>query len=85
MRRSDERILAMHQGTLPRPAALKEQVLAHEEGRPCDQAALAASIRQSVRELVAKQVAVGIDLVNDGEQSKSGFQYYARGKAVLIR
>ena len=49
MRRSDERILAMHQGTLPRPAALKEQVLAHEEGRSCDQAALAASIVPSCK------------------------------------
>lgn len=80
MKSSTDRILTTHQGTLPRSAALKEQVIAHEEGRPCDEAALAASIRQAVRELVRKQTDVGIDLVNDGEQSKSGFQYYARAR-----
>ncbi len=78
MKRSGDRILVTHEGTLPRAAALKEMVLAREEGRPVDEAALGASIQGAVRELVAKQRAIGIDLVNDGEQSKSGFQYYAR-------
>jgi 5-methyltetrahydropteroyltriglutamate--homocysteine methyltransferase len=78
MKRSTDRILVTHQGTLPRAAELKEKVLAKEEGRPYDEAELAAALRNAVRELARKQTEIGIDLVNDGEQSKSGFQYYAR-------
>ena len=78
MKRSDERFLVTHQGTLPRTPELREMVVAKEEGKPYDETALSAGIRDAVRELVAKQREIGIDLVNDGEQSKSGFQYYAR-------
>jgi 5-methyltetrahydropteroyltriglutamate--homocysteine methyltransferase len=80
MKRSNERILSTHQGTLPRSAELKDKVTAKEEGRPCDEAELESAVRQAVRELVRRQTDVGIDLVNDGELSKSGFQYYARAR-----
>ena len=65
---------------MPRSAELKEQVVAREEGRPCDEAALAAAIRQSVIEVARKQVEIGVDIINDGEHAKSGFQYYARAR-----
>ena len=78
MRRSNERILVTHQGTLPREQALREMVIAKEDGKPVDEAALASRLRSAVAEVVRTQIETGIDFVNDGEQAKSGFQYYAR-------
>jgi len=78
MKRSEERILVTHQGTLPRAADLRDMVVAKEEGRAYDEATLSERISGAVKDLVRQQVDTGIDLVNDGEQSKSGFQYYAR-------
>ena len=78
MQRSTERILVTHQGTLPRDPDLRDMVVAHEDGKPVDEAQLATRIKSAVADIVKKQIETGIDLVNDGEQSKSGFQYYAR-------
>lgn len=78
MNRSTNRILVMHQGTLPREQALREQVVAKEEGKQYDAAALDAGIKRAVNALVDQQARTGIDYVNDGEQSKSGFSYYIR-------
>jgi 5-methyltetrahydropteroyltriglutamate--homocysteine methyltransferase len=80
MKPAPGRIRVTHQGTLPRSPELKEQVTAREEGRAHDAAALEQAISQSVRELVKKQTGLGVDFVNDGEHSKSGFQYYARAR-----
>ena len=78
MKRSTDRILVTHQGTLPRAPELREMVVAKEEGQPYDEGALQAGIKSAVNALVQRQLETGIDLVNDGEQAKSGFQYYAR-------
>jgi len=80
MKRSTERILVTHQGTLPREQDLREMVAAKEEGRPYDGPALAQRLRRAVAELVERQVEAGVDFVNDGEQAKSSFQYYARSR-----
>ncbi len=80
MKKSNERILATHQGTLPRDPELRELVLARDAGKPHDAAKLDARLKTVVREMVGKQRSLGIDLVNDGEQSKSGFQYYTRSR-----
>ena len=80
MNRSTDRILVTHQGTLPRDPELRELVLSRDAGKPYDPGRLAARLGAVVGELVRKQRAIGIDLVNDGEQSKSGFQYYARSR-----
>jgi 5-methyltetrahydropteroyltriglutamate--homocysteine methyltransferase len=78
MKRSTDRILVMHQGTLPREQELRDMVVAKEQGKPYDEAALASGIKSAVERLVDEQVRSGIDIVNDGEQSKSGFSYYVR-------
>jgi 5-methyltetrahydropteroyltriglutamate--homocysteine methyltransferase len=80
MKRSTDRILVTHEGTLPRPAELREQVLSRELGKPHDAAKLDATIQSAVRDVVRKQADIGIDLVNDGEQSKSNFSYYVRSR-----
>jgi 5-methyltetrahydropteroyltriglutamate--homocysteine methyltransferase len=76
MQHSTRRILTTHAGSLPRPADLLEMLAAKEQGRPVDEAARAARLPGAVREIVEKQVALGIDIVDDGEYSKPSFVTY---------
>lgn len=78
MKRSTERILTTHAGSLPRPDDLREMLVAKEEGRPYDKEAFAQRVRSAVAEVVERQIASGIDIVNDGEESKRSFTTYAR-------
>jgi 5-methyltetrahydropteroyltriglutamate--homocysteine methyltransferase len=80
MRRSTERFLTTHTGSLPRPDDLIRMMFAKEEGVPVDAAALAARVRAAVEEVVQKQVAAGIDLVNDGEMSKPSYATYVKDR-----
>jgi 5-methyltetrahydropteroyltriglutamate--homocysteine methyltransferase len=74
MRRSTERILVSHAGTVPRPADLQELRAAG----PDKQREYEARLPSAVKEVVARQAEVGIDIVNDGELSKSNFTNYVR-------
>ena len=76
MQRSSERILTTHVGSLPRPPDLLEAVSAMEQGEPVDEAAHAARLRGAVREIVRKQVELGIDVIDDGEFGKPSFVSY---------
>jgi 5-methyltetrahydropteroyltriglutamate--homocysteine methyltransferase len=76
MQHSTHRILTTHAGSLPRPADLLEMLAAREQGRPVDEAARAARLPGAVKEIVEKQVALGIDIVDDGEYSKPSFVTY---------
>src|SRR5262249_945813 len=67
MKHSTERILVSHVGSLARPKDLMEMLVARNEGHPFDAVALARRTRESVAEVVAKQIECGIDVVNDGE------------------
>jgi 5-methyltetrahydropteroyltriglutamate--homocysteine methyltransferase len=80
MKRSTERFLTTHTGSLPRPDDLIRTMYAKEEGVPVDRAALDARIRKAVAEVVQKQVAAGIDLVNDGEMSKPSYATYVKDR-----
>jgi len=80
MKRSTERFLTTHTGSLPRPPDLIRMMFAREEGVPVDASALAARVRAAVGEVVAKQVAAGIDLVNDGEMSKPSYATYVKDR-----
>jgi 5-methyltetrahydropteroyltriglutamate--homocysteine methyltransferase len=73
---SVERILTTHAGSLPRPPDLLQLMFDQAEGKPVNPAALEARIRSAVDEIVRKQRDIGIDLVSDGEMSKSGFSTY---------
>ena len=74
--RSTERILTTHTGSLPKPDDLVRLLWAKNEGEDVDEAALEARIAQAVKDLVAQQAEVGIDIVSDGEASKPGFSTY---------
>jgi 5-methyltetrahydropteroyltriglutamate--homocysteine methyltransferase len=78
MKRSTERILVTHAGSLARPKDLMEMLLARNDGKPYDGEALAKRIHGAVREVVEKQIACGVDIVNDGELGKSNFSRYTR-------
>jgi 5-methyltetrahydropteroyltriglutamate--homocysteine methyltransferase len=76
MKRSTERILTTHTGSLARPESLIPLLRLRERGEVYNRQELAALVREAVREIVRKQVEAGIDIVNDGEQSKSSFYGY---------
>jgi 5-methyltetrahydropteroyltriglutamate--homocysteine methyltransferase len=73
---SADRILTTHAGSLPRPDDLVDLIWAQQEGREVDPAELEARIDSAVDEVVAKQREAGIDLISDGEMSKTGFSTY---------
>ncbi|MGB0957645.1 MAG: epoxyalkane--coenzyme M transferase, partial [Litorivicinus sp.] len=77
---SSDRILTTHVGSLPRSEAVTEGVFARENGQPYDSAALNATITESVADVVNKQIASGIDLVSDGEQSKISYATYIKDR-----
>ena len=76
MKRSTDRILTTHTGSLPRPEKLVDLMFAKEEKRPVDAAQLAASVRDSVREVVKRQHEIGVAVVSDGEMSKPSYATY---------
>jgi len=76
MKRSHERILTTHTGSLARPSELLQMLLAREEGQPVDPGVFDATVRRAVTEKVRRQVDVGLAVVNDGEQSKISFATY---------
>jgi len=80
MKRSTERILTTHTGSLPRPDDLVQMMFAKEEGQPVDAAALRARIRSAVARVVETQVEAGIDIVNDGEMSKPSYATYIKDR-----
>jgi 5-methyltetrahydropteroyltriglutamate--homocysteine methyltransferase len=71
MKRSTERILTSHVGSLIRPPALIEFLRAREERRPVDEAGFAACLTKSVADIVRRQAEAGIDVVSDGEFGKT--------------
>ncbi len=80
MRRSIDRILTTHAGSLPRPPALTEAMVGHDRGTlAADQAAaLPQAIRSAVDSVVSAQAEAGIAIINDGEASKIGYSTYVR-------
>jgi 5-methyltetrahydropteroyltriglutamate--homocysteine methyltransferase len=71
MKRSSDRILTTHVGSLIRPTALQEFLRAKQAGKPYDEAAYGKCLKNAVAEVVRKQADVGVDVVSDGEFGKS--------------
>jgi 5-methyltetrahydropteroyltriglutamate--homocysteine methyltransferase len=71
MKRSSDRILTTHVGSLIRPPALQDFLRAKQAGKPYDPAAYQTCLTESVAEVVREQADVGIDVVSDGEFGKS--------------
>lgn len=80
MKRSTDRILTTHAGSLPRPADLLKLIQAKERGEPYDRDAYAARVRSAVATIVAKQAQLGLDVIDDGEMGKPGFIPYVNDR-----
>jgi 5-methyltetrahydropteroyltriglutamate--homocysteine methyltransferase len=76
MKRSSERILTTHVGSLPRPDDLIPLLQARDAGQSYDQAALDARVARAVDEVARKQAELGVDIINDGEHNKSVYSGY---------
>ncbi len=77
---STDRILTTHTGSLPRPADLIQTMWAKGDGVPVDEQALAERVANAVNEIVDKQIAAGVSIINDGEMSKSSYAIYVKDR-----
>jgi len=73
---SHDRILTTHVGSLPRNEKLSELLVKREAGEAYDKAEMEREMDRAVAHVVEKQVSAGIDIGNDGEQQRVGFQTY---------
>ncbi len=73
---SQERIVTTHVGSLPRNDTLSGLLVRREEGTAVNSAELDREMDRAVRHVVEEQVKAGIDIGNDGEQQRVGFQTY---------
>jgi 5-methyltetrahydropteroyltriglutamate--homocysteine methyltransferase len=80
MRLSTARILTTHVGSMPRPPAVVEMLLARENRSAYDPAAFDAVMGAAVDAVVARQVQAGIDIVSDGEMSKISYATYVKDR-----
>ncbi|MBV9579423.1 MAG: cobalamin-independent methionine synthase II family protein [Chloroflexi bacterium] len=77
---SERRIRTTHTGSLARPARLRELLFGRDRGEAIDQTEFDALVRDAVQQCVRKQVALGLDVINDGEMSKISFASYVRDR-----
>ena len=76
MHKSTDRILTTHAGSIPRGEPLGTMLIDEEAGKPVDKSALQSNIDLRVWHVLEKQAEAGVDIVNDGEQGRVGFQTY---------
>src|ERR1700692_3787295 len=73
MKRSTDRILTTHTGSLPRTAKVVELLLAEQKNPGARKAELNAAVREAIAHVVQKQIECGIDIINDGEQGRTDY------------
>jgi 5-methyltetrahydropteroyltriglutamate--homocysteine methyltransferase len=80
MKRSTDRILTTHTGSLPRPDDLVTMLYAKDKGELQDQATFVRRVREATVEVVRKQIECGVDVLNDGESGKIGYSTYVKDR-----
>ncbi len=80
MKRSTERILTTHTGSLPRPPDLLPMLHARERGEPYDAQAFRHRVKAAVTAIVRQQADAGVDIVSDGELGKPSFATYVKNR-----
>ena len=78
MQRSEHRILTTHAGSLPRPVELTRLYARRAAGEAVDAQEIEARARHATREIIRKQIETGLDVIDDGEQSRESFVLYMR-------
>ena len=76
MKRSETRILTTHTGSLPRPEGLVAMLGSLSQGEAADEEALYTASREATAGVVAAQMDAGVDVINNGEQSRVSFSTY---------
>jgi 5-methyltetrahydropteroyltriglutamate--homocysteine methyltransferase len=84
VKRSTDRILTTHVGSLPRPEDLRTLIMQKQQGQAVDEAGFTARVRSAVAETVRRQTEAGIDIVADGEMGRIGFIPYANERLTGI-
>jgi 5-methyltetrahydropteroyltriglutamate--homocysteine methyltransferase len=80
VKRSTDRILTTHTGSLPRPKELLTLLQQREEGRLSSEAALHEGTRSAVLDVVTKQTDIGLSAINDGEQGRADYTIYVKDR-----
>jgi len=80
MKRSMDRILTTHTGSLPRPPQVVELLLAEQKSPGTQTATLNAAVASAVAEVVRKQAECGLDVINDGEQGRVDYTSYVKDR-----
>lgn len=80
MKTSTDRILTTHVGSIPRPESVRELLRGRLAGQGLDEEELARRVAQAVRDVVKRQAETGIDIITDGEMSKTSFLSYAEDR-----
>jgi 5-methyltetrahydropteroyltriglutamate--homocysteine methyltransferase len=80
MKRSTDRIITTHVGSLARPHGLLDAMRERENGRPYEEDVLDLQIREAVADAIRRQVDAGLDVVTDGEMSKVSFATYVKDR-----
>src|SRR5271165_3560747 len=73
MKRSSDRILTTHTGSLPRTAKVVDELLAEQKNPGARKKELNAAVREAIAQVVEKQIECGIDIINDGEQGRTDY------------
>jgi 5-methyltetrahydropteroyltriglutamate--homocysteine methyltransferase len=73
MQRSSTRVLTTHTGSLPRPQRVVDLLLAERDTPGANRAALTAAVDEAIADVVRRQIAAGIDIINDGEQGRTDY------------
>src|SRR6185503_13662513 len=80
MKRSTQRLLTTHTGSLPRPAEVVELLLHQQKHPGADATSLKDAVGRAVADVVAKQVACGLDVINDGEQGRTDYTTHVKDR-----
>jgi hypothetical protein len=76
MKHSTDRIITTHVGSLPRPERLEELLIQRDHGKNVDQAEFDKEVESALDYVLEKQIESGVDVGNDGEEPRVGFQTY---------
>ena len=82
MRRSSDRILTTHTGSLPRPADLDQLIADRETGKDVDTAAFNSPVTEAVADIVASQLVAGMSVISDGEMGNPRLLHLCEGSTT---
>ncbi len=80
MKRSEARILTTHTGSLPRSPELQELLRSRLDPKDGEAEEFLTGVEEGVADVVAKQAAIGIDVINDGEQGRVQYATYVKDR-----